>query len=149
MRAVVQRVSCAHVDAEGRTTGRIGPGLLVLLGVERGDSDADLEYIVGKVAELRVFSDGQGKMNLSVTQAGGAILLISQFTLAGDARKGRRPDFGAAAPPEEARSLYELTATRLRERGIPVETGCFGAMMAVYMAGDGPVTILLDSRKNF
>lgn len=149
MRAVVQRVSCAHVEADGRTTGRIGPGLLVLLGVEQGDTDADLEYIAGKVAELRIFSDEQGKMNLSVAQAGGAILLISQFTLAGDARKGRRPNFGAAAPPDAARTLYERAASRLRERGILVETGCFGAMMAVHMTGDGPVTILLDSRKAF
>lgn len=149
MRAVVQRVRRAHVAVGEEIVGRIGPGLAALLGVERDDEDADIAYIVEKLSGLRIFADEQGKMNLSVTQAGGGILLISQFTLLGDARKGRRPDFTQAAAPDAAEALYRKTADDLRDKGVPVETGRFGAMMAVELVNDGPVTILLDSRKKF
>lgn len=149
MRAVVQRVVRAGVTAGGETAGSIGRGLAVLLGVERGDGEDDLAYIVEKIAGLRVFADGEGKMNRSLAETGGSVLLVSQFTLLGDARKGRRPDFTAAAPPADANAMYERAAGALRGRGLPVETGRFGAMMEVSLVNDGPVTILLDSRRKF
>ncbi len=146
MKAVLQRVTQASVEVDGEVVGRIGPGLLVLLGVAKGDSETDVHYIAEKIRTLRIFSDQQGKMNLALTEAGGAVLLVSQFTLLGDTRKGRRPGFDQAAPPEEARALYELAAVRLRTHGVTVETGRFGAHMAVTLVNDGPVTFLLDSR---
>jgi D-tyrosyl-tRNA(Tyr) deacylase len=149
MRAVIQRVKSARVDAEGRTAGEIGPGLLVFLGVERGDGEADLEYICSKVAGLRIFEDAEGKMNLSVADTGGAVLVVSQFTLCADARHGRRPSFSNAADPAEGERWYEAAAQCLRHAGLRVETGVFRAMMEVHLVNDGPVTILLDSRRVF
>jgi D-tyrosyl-tRNA(Tyr) deacylase len=149
MRAVIQRVKEASVTVEGRETGRIGVGFLVLLGVEQGDGKADLDYICGKIAGLRVFTDAADKMNLSLADVGGAVLLVSQFTLCGDARHGRRPSFTDAAPPEAANAYYEQAVERLRGMGLPVETGQFQADMQVALVNDGPVTILLDSRKRF
>ena len=149
MRAVVQRVTEAAVTSDGQETGRIGPGLCVLIGVERGDTDADAKYMAGKLAKLRIFEDEQGKMNRSVRDVGGAVLAVSQFTLLGDARGQNRPGFTAAERPEEANRLYELTCAALVEDGIPVETGVFRTHMQVSLVNDGPVTILLDSRKNF
>ncbi len=149
MRAVVQRVTESQVTVDGRTTGKIGPGFMVLLGVEEGDAGPDADYIAEKITHLRVFPDDDGKMNRSVADAGGAVLLISQFTLHGDCRRGRRPSFTAAARPETAVPLYEGVAARLRAAGLVVETGEFGAHMAVSLVNDGPVTILLDSKKLF
>jgi D-tyrosyl-tRNA(Tyr) deacylase len=149
MRAVLQRVTSAHVSVEGRTISRIGPGLLVFLGVERGDEQADVEYLAGKIREIRIFPDEQGKMNRSAAEAGAAILVVSQFTLSADCRRGRRPSFDAAAPPPVARPLYEAFVTVLRSMDLPVQTGEFQAMMQVELTNDGPVTILLDSRKTF
>ncbi len=149
MRAVVQRVSQASVTVEGQPVGAIGPGLMVLLGVEEGDTDKDLQYMADKVPNLRVFEDGEGKMNRSLTDVGGAILAVSQFTLLGDARGGRRPSFITAARPETAVPLYERIVAHWRGMGIAVETGVFGADMAVSLVNDGPVTLLLDSRKLF
>jgi D-tyrosyl-tRNA(Tyr) deacylase len=149
MRAVLQRVSRARVTVGGRQAGAIGPGLLVLLGVEAGDGDADVAYTAGKVREVRVFEDEQQKMNRSVVDAGGAVLVVSQFTLCADLRKGRRPSFDAAAPPDLANALYEAVVTDLRESGLTVETGEFRAMMQVELVNDGPVTLLLDSRRRF
>ncbi len=149
MRAVVQRVEEAGVTVEGEMTGRIGAGLVVYLGVGRGDSAADCAYIAGKVAGLRIFEDGKGLMNLSLKERGGGVLCISQFTLYGDCRKGRRPSFTSAAPPEEAAPLFEEFCAQLRQRGLAVSTGRFGAMMRIEQVNDGPVTILLDSRKTF
>ncbi len=148
MRAVVQRVSRAGVSVGGRTIGSIGTGFMVLLGVEDTDGTEDAEYIAGKIAGLRVFEDDAGKMNRSIVEAGGAVLLISQFTLLGDVRTGRRPSFIKAARPETAVPLYEAVAERLRD-SVCVETGEFGAEMAVELINDGPVTILLDSRRTF
>ncbi|HWQ58150.1 MAG TPA: D-aminoacyl-tRNA deacylase [Clostridia bacterium] len=148
MRAVVQRVSRAKVAIEGTVRGEIGRGYMVLLGIEENDGQADLEYICDKLVGLRVFEDAEGKMNLAVTDVGGSILLISQFTLYGDARKGRRPGFIRAARPEKAIPLYEQAIARLRQ-SVPVETGEFGADMQVELVNDGPVTILLDSERNF
>jgi D-tyrosyl-tRNA(Tyr) deacylase len=147
MRAVVQRVSFASVTVGERTVGHIGPGLLVLLGVETGDGPEDVRYIAGKIADLRVFEDGDHHMNRSVQDVDGAVLVISQFTLAGDCRKGRRPSFDRAAAPAVAQPLYEDVVAELRARHLPVETGEFGAMMQVALVNDGPVTLLLDSRK--
>jgi D-tyrosyl-tRNA(Tyr) deacylase len=147
MKAVVQRVSRASVEVDGKVVGRIGAGLVVLLGVAKGDGEADVRYIVEKLRTLRIFSDEQGKMNRSVEDIGGSILLVSQFTLLGDTSKGRRPGFDEAAPPEEARRLYELAAGQLRGMGTPVETGVFGASMRVDLLNDGPVTLLVDSRR--
>lgn len=149
MRAVVQRVSAASVTVEGRKVGSIGPGLLVLLGVARGDTEKDGEYLAEKLAGLRIFEDEEEKMNRSVAQMGGSILLVSQFTLYGDVRHGRRPSFTQAAPPEEANRLYEDLAQKLRDKGLTVETGQFQAHMEVSLVNDGPVTILLDSGKSF
>jgi len=149
MRAVVQRVSRAAVTVNGAVVGRIGPGLLILVGVARDDTTADADYLVEKTLGLRLFRDEQGKMNLDVFQAGGSLLVVSQFTLYGDCRKGRRPSFDQAAEPEKARALYEYFVEQARRRGIAVETGEFQAMMAVELVNDGPVTLLLDSRKLF
>jgi D-aminoacyl-tRNA deacylase len=149
MRAVVQRVARAKVTVGGETTGEIGRGLLVLLGVAKGDAAAAADYLAEKVAGLRIFDDADGKMNLDVQQAGGALLVVSQFTLYGDARKGKRPSFDDAARPEEARALYEHFVGKLRGLGLKVETGRFQEMMLVELVNDGPVTILLDSEKKF
>jgi len=150
MRAVCQRVTRAKVTVEGRITGEIEAGLLVFLGAGAGDGPADLTYIVDKVANLRVFSDDAGKMNRSVKDVGGGVLVVSQFTLYGDARTGRRPAFTAALEPVAAKALYEQSLAALREAGVGrVEAGEFAADMAVELVNDGPVTILLDSRKGF
>jgi D-tyrosyl-tRNA(Tyr) deacylase len=149
VRAVVQRVSRAEVRVEGRATGRIGRGLAVLLGVARDDGDADARLLAAKVAALRVFEDAAGKMNLALGEVGGGVLAVSQFTLLGDARKGNRPSFVDAAPPDAASALYDRFCAALRELGVAVETGVFRATMEVELVNDGPVTILLDSRKLF
>jgi D-tyrosyl-tRNA(Tyr) deacylase len=149
VRAVLQRVSSASVTVDGRVIGAINGGLLVLLGVERGDGPSDRDYIVSKIRDVRIFADEAGKMNLPVADAGGAVLVISQFTLCGDVRKGRRPSFDGAAPPAEAKLLYEDAVRALRDTGLRVETGEFQAMMDVALVNDGPVTILLDSRRAF
>lgn len=149
MRAVLQRVSEARVTVDGETVGAIGPGLLALVGVAAGDADADAVAIADKIADLRLFDDADDKINCSLAEIGGAALIVSQFTLLGDCRKGRRPSWSDAAPPAEAERLYELVAERLRARGIPVATGVFRAAMAVTLTNDGPVTVLLDSRKTF
>ncbi|MCI6967306.1 D-aminoacyl-tRNA deacylase [bacterium] len=148
MRAVVQRVLSASVAIGGTVKGEIGEGYLVLLGIEENDTEKDLDYIAEKLLGLRVFEDEAGKMNRSVLDAGGSILLVSQFTLYGDARKGRRPSFIRAAKPEKAIPLYEAMIARLRA-ALPVETGEFGADMQVSLINDGPVTILLDSERTF
>jgi D-aminoacyl-tRNA deacylase len=145
MLAVVQRVSGACVRVEGQETGRIGEGFLVLLGVRRGDEEADAAWLAGKCAGLRVFRDPQGKMNLGLEEVGGAMLVVSQFTLMGDCSRGRRPSFVDAAPPEEANHLYEHFVREARALGVRVETGVFQAMMEVELVNDGPVTLLLDS----
>lgn len=149
MRAVIQRVTDASVEVEGRVVGRIETGLLALIGVADGDNESDAAYIADKIADLRLFDDEEGKINLSVADVGGAVLAISQFTLLGDCRKGRRPSWSEAARPEEAQRLYEGVAARLKARGIPTETGVFQAHMAVRLTNDGPVTVLLDSRRAF
>ena len=149
MRAVVQRVTSAKVTVGDRTTGEIGPGLLVLLGVEQNDGTADVQYIAAKIRDLRIFADEAGKMNLSVLDRRGGVLVVSQFTLSGDARNGRRPSFASAAPPQIARALYEDVVRELASSGLVVATGEFQAMMQVALVNDGPVTILLDSRKTF
>lgn len=149
MRAVVQRVSQARVTVATEVAGEIGAGLLVLLGVTSQDGPVDVEYIAGKVAGLRIFEDGDGKMNRSVSDVGGAILVVSQFTLYGDCRKGRRPSFDAAAPPATARHLYEEVVRVLGERGLTVRTGVFQARMQVELTNEGPVTVLLDSERMF
>jgi D-tyrosyl-tRNA(Tyr) deacylase len=146
MRAVLQRVSAARVTVDGRTIGAIGPGLLVLAGAGEGDGDADADWIARKVAELRIFEDGAGKMNRSVEDAGGAVLLVSQFTLYADTSRGRRPSFTGALAPERAAPLVERVAAALRARGLTVAEGAFGADMDVALVNDGPVTIVLDSR---
>lgn len=147
MRAVVQRVSQAKVTVDGEVTGSIGLGLVVLLGVGDGDEVSDLEFMERKLIGLRVFEDDQGKMNLSIGDVGGSLLLISQFTLYGDCRKGNRPSFTRAAVPAEAVRLYEELVQRIRQRRIPVETGVFQAMMEVSLVNEGPVTLIIDSRK--
>ena len=149
MRAVVQRVSRASVKVEGELTGEIGLGLLVLLGVGQEDGEADADYLAEKIAGLRIFEDDAGKMNLSVMDVGGAVLAVSQFTLFGDMRRGKRPSFDAAARPERARELYEYFVERVRAAGLRCETGRFQAMMEVELVNSGPVTILLDSKKGF
>lgn len=149
MRAVVQRVKEAKVEVEGRTVGEIGPGLLVLLGVGEDDSEKDCEYLANKVAHLRIFSDAQGLMNLSLIEIEGGVLVVSQFTLWGDCRKGRRPSFTRAARPEKARALYEHFVGVLRGKGLGIATGEFQEMMDVHLVNHGPVTLILDSSKMF
>ena len=149
MRAVVQRVSRASVEVGGRVVGKIGPGLLVLLGIAGTDANADADYLAEKIGGLRIFEDENGKMNLSVADVGGAVLAVSQFTLYGDVRRGKRPSFDDAARPERARELYEYFVMQIRERGLLCETGEFQAMMAVSLINEGPVTVLLDSSKSF
>lgn len=149
MRAVVQRVSAAAVRAGDRLVGRIGPGILAFIGVAHEDGPADVHYIATKIRDLRIFPDDEGKMNRSVAEAGGAVLVVSQFTLQADCRKGRRPSFDAAARPSLAQALYEAVVHTLRDEGLRVETGEFQADMDVELVNDGPVTLLLDSRKTF
>ena len=149
MRAVVQRVTGASVTVENETVGAIGPGIMVLVGVSKEDTDKDLKYIVEKVMNLRIFDDENGVMNRSVLDVGGSILAVSQFTLYGDARGGRRPSYFQAAGPEPANELYERAVAAWRENGIHVETGRFRTEMKVSLVNDGPVTILLDSEKAF
>jgi len=145
VRVLLQRVSRASVTVDGQVVGAIGPGLLLLVGVRRGDDQATAEWMAQKVANLRIFEDEAGKMNRSVLEVGGSALVVSQFTLYADVRKGRRPSFIEAAPPEEARPLVDAFAAALRRLGLPVETGVFGAHMDVELVNDGPVTIWLDS----
>lgn len=149
MRAVIQRVSHAKVTVGDEITGEISRGLLVLVGVTTTDTEADADYLADKTVGLRIFEDPEGKMNLSVADIKGAILAVSQFTLYGDARKGRRPSFDSAARPEQARKLYEYFVEKIRAAGLPCETGRFQAEMKVELVNDGPVTILLDSTKQF
>jgi len=148
VRAVIQRVASARVTTAD-TASEIGRGLLVLLGVERGDGPDDITYIARKIRELRMFDDGERGFDRSVVDIGGQVMVVSQFTLAADCRKGRRPDFVDAAPPDEARPLYETVVDELRREGMAVETGVFQAMMQVTLVNDGPVTLLLDSRRRF
>ena len=149
MRACVQRVSRAQVTVDGQTVGAIGHGMLVLLGVAGDDTPRDVEYLADKLSGLRIFEDDDGKMNRSLVEAGGEMLVVSQFTLYGDCRKGRRPSFVAAAPPELAVELYEEFCRAVASRGVNVATGQFRAMMDVELVNDGPVTLLVDSRKEF
>ena len=149
MRAVIQRVASARVEVDGKSVGEIGRGLLILLGVEQGDNADDARYLAEKSAQLRIFEDAAGKMNLSLEDVGGQILAVSQFTLLADCRKGRRPGFSRAALPEPADTLYQQFVALLRERGLTVATGIFQAEMQVHLVNDGPVTLLLDSRKEF
>jgi D-aminoacyl-tRNA deacylase len=149
MRAVVQRVERATVTVDGRVTGEIHRGLLVLLGVEAEDGPEDLKYVTRKIVNLRVFDDAAGRMNLSVREVAGQILLVSQFTLHGDTRRGNRPDFTRAAPAGQARETYERIVQEIRNEGVPVECGVFQATMKVSLVNDGPVTLLVDSKKNY
>lgn len=149
MRAVVQRVSEASVEVNGKKTAQIGRGLLIFLGVDQEDSSEDARFLADKVVHLRIFPDDQDRMNLSVLDKGGEILVVSQFTLLGDCRKGRRPSYIAAAPPEKALALYETFVETLREYGPEVATGRFQETMHVHLINDGPVTLLLDSKKSF
>ncbi len=149
LRAVLQRVTSARVTVGDRVIGEIDAGLLILLGVEQGDGPTDVQYIASKIRDLRIFSDDAGKMNLSVLDLQGGLLVVSQFTLSGDARNGRRPSFASAAPPQIARALYEDVVRELKSSGLRVATGEFQAMMQIALVNDGPVTILLDSRKTF
>lgn len=149
MKAVIQRVSKASVEVEGKIVGEIASGVLVLLGVSQNDEPTDADYMADKIINLRIFNDEQGKMNLSLFDSGGAMLAVSQFTLFGDARKGRRPSYIEAAAPDKANSLYQYFVAQVRNKGIQVETGIFQAMMQVNLINDGPVTILLDSKKSF
>jgi D-tyrosyl-tRNA(Tyr) deacylase len=146
MKAVIQRVTKASVHVEGKTVGQIGSGLLVLLGVAKDDGETDSRYLVEKIRTLRIFSDEQGKMNRSLVDVEGSVLLVSQFTLLGRTANGRRPSFDEAAPPEEAKRLYEQVVAGLQHLGTHVETGVFGADMQVELLNDGPVTLVLDSR---
>jgi D-tyrosyl-tRNA(Tyr) deacylase len=147
MRAVIQRVSQARVEVSGRVTGTIGTGLVVLLGIAKTDTEIDADYLVDRVSGLRVFPDEQGKLNRSIREAGGSLLVVSQFTLYGDCRKGRRPSFDLAAGAEQASSLYQYFVSRARQTGIAVETGVFQAIMQVNLINDGPVTLICDSAK--
>jgi D-aminoacyl-tRNA deacylase len=149
MRAVVQRVSRARVSVNEEIVGEIGRGLLVLLGVTHADAEADANYLADKITGLRVFEDADGKMNQDAGSIGGAVLVVSQFTLYGDVRRGKRPSFDAAAPPERARQLYEYFVERIRAAGLSCQTGRFQEKMQVELVNDGPVTILLDSTKTF
>jgi D-aminoacyl-tRNA deacylase len=146
MKIVLQRVREAHVDVAGREVGRIGRGLCLLVGVEKGDTEADAEALARKAAELRIFPDAQDKMNLSVLDVGGAVLAVSQFTLAGSTARGRRPSFDGAEAPDRAAELFDFFTAKVRERGLTVATGVFQAMMDVHLVNDGPVTFVLDSR---
>ena len=149
MRVVVQRVKESKVEVKGETVGAIGPGLLILLGVGKEDSEKDCTYLADKIANLRIFPDEKDLMNLSLIDTGGSALVVSQFTLWGDCRKGRRPSFAKAAGPERANELYEHFICLLEEKGLQVATGKFQAMMDVFLINDGPVTLILDSRKSF
>lgn len=149
MRCVVQRVSAASVSVDGRVVGAIQQGLVALIGVATGDGAADVAYVASKIRDLRVFEDAEGKMNRSVEEAGGAVLAVSQFTLLGDVRRGRRPSFDGAAPASTARHTYEAVLQALKTAGVRVETGVFQADMALTLTNEGPVTILLDSRRAF
>ena len=149
MRAVIQRVKRASVEVAGQQISRISEGLLILLGIEQNDSQTDAEYLANKTVGLRIFEDQAGKMNLSLRDTGGAALVVSQFTLLGDCRKGRRPGFSHAAPPEQAIPLYQHFTAQLQQQGISVATGQFQADMQVELINDGPVTLLLDSKKGF
>jgi D-aminoacyl-tRNA deacylase len=146
MKAVIQRVTSASVHVEGKTVGRIASGLLVLLGVAKGDGESDGRYLIEKIRTLRIFSDEQGRMNRSLADIRGSVLLVSQFTLLGNTANGRRPGFDAAAPPDEAKRLYEQIIADLRNHGTHVETGVFAAHMQIELLNDGPVTFVLDSR---
>ena len=147
MVAVLQRASEGKVTVDGRVTGEIGTGLVILLGVAQSDSEKDADFLADRIAGFRIFNDEDGKMNLSIRDVNGAALVVSQFTLAGDWRKGRRPSFTTAAPPEEGERLYDYFCEQLRTLEVPVETGEFGAMMDVHLINDGPVTFVMDSRK--
>jgi D-tyrosyl-tRNA(Tyr) deacylase len=149
MRAIVQRVSQASVKVDGATVGEIGTGLLVLIGVAHDDTGQDADYLAGKITGLRVFEDAEAKMNLSVGDIGGAILAVSQFTLFGDVRRGKRPSFDAAARPEQAKKLYDYFVERVRSIGLKCETGTFQATMKINLVNEGPVTIMIDSKKLF
>jgi D-aminoacyl-tRNA deacylase len=149
MRAVVQRVSRARVTVREEVTGKIDRGLLVLIGIGAADTEADADYLADKISGLRIFEDEHGKMNLSLSEIAGSVLAVSQFTLYGDVRRGKRPSFDAAAPPEKARMLYEYFVERIRAAGLGCETGRFQEMMQVELVNDGPVTILLDSSRAF
>src|SRR5438552_4217788 len=149
MRAAVQRVSRCRVTVDENTIGEIGAGLLVLLGVSKSDTEAAADYLAEKIIGLRIFEDAEGKMNLSVHESGGAVLVVSQFTLYGDVRRGKRPSFDAAARPEEAKRLYEYFVDKIRAAGLRCETGQFQAMMEVELVNSGPVTIILDSERTF
>lgn len=146
MRAVIQRVTESVVRVDGKTVGAIGRGLMVLLGVFRGDSRREADYLADKIVNLRIFEDPDGRMNQSLLEIGGEMLVVSQFTLLGDCRKGRRPSFTDAAPPETANALYEYFIEISKQKGISVQTGEFGAMMKVSLVNDGPVTLIVDSR---
>ena len=147
MKAVIQRVKSAQVCVDGRVSGKIGKGLLVLLGVGKGDGESDLSFLTSKIPDLRIFEDDSGKFNLSLKETDGEMLVVSQFTLFGDCRKGRRPSFTEAEEPSTAKHLYEQFILKLKERGVPVQTGEFQAKMEVHLVNDGPVTLLLDSRQ--
>jgi D-aminoacyl-tRNA deacylase len=147
MRAVLQRVTSASVEVDGQIVGRIQSGLVVLLGVAKGDDESDSQYLVDKIRTLRIFADEQGKMNRSLTEVGGGVLLVSQFTLLGRTTNGRRPSFDGAAPPDLAKRLYEQVAVDLRAEGTSVETGVFAAHMKVALVNDGPITFVVDSRE--
>jgi D-tyrosyl-tRNA(Tyr) deacylase len=144
--AVLQRVSRAAVTVDGGVVGQIGRGLLVLVGVAKGDGPTDIDFMTSKIRDLRIFGDERGRLNRSIVETGGAVLVVSQFTLLGDVRGGRRPGFSNAAPPDVARAVYDALVARLRHSGLPVETGVFQAHMDVELVNDGPVTLLLDSR---
>ena len=144
MKAVIQRVTSASVVVEGKTVGEIGPGILVLLGVEKGDDEAKADWLAEKICNLRIFSDSEGKMNLSVQETGGSLLIVSQFTIAGNCAKGRRPSFDTAAAPDEGNRLYEYFVAAAKRLGLPVATGIFQADMQVSLVNDGPVTFILE-----
>jgi D-tyrosyl-tRNA(Tyr) deacylase len=146
---VLQRVKEARVEVEDRVVGDIGPGLVVFVGIAKSDVRADADYLVDKAISLRIFPDDSGKMNRNIVEAGGSLLVVSQFTLYGDSRKGRRPGFDRAAGPEQARALYEYFVEAARSRKVPVQTGIFQALMSVQLVNDGPVTIICDSEKTF